>query len=162
MIYIQLILGSLEEPDGPGEVFISYKSTDDQEQKKMADDLYLQLVQEGFSVFKDEKGTIDPADELSEEISAGIANCDIFLCILSKEYYKPGWCLKELTDAVSKKKKLFCICWGDDEIPENFKLLLEDTVYHKYNPQADNPEKEFEDCVENLMKFIKSEFSYTL
>ena len=156
--YIHLILGGLEEPDGPGElVFISYKWTDDRKQKKLADDLHGELKKKDITVFKDDE-VIYSGDQLSEKISTAIDNCKIFLCILSKEYYESIWCPKEFKYAFKEKKELFPICWGDNEIPREYVFMLGDQFRHNYNPQAVDPEEEFKRCTDSLMKFIQSEF----
>ena len=148
---------SLEEIDaqnGPNpKVFISYTWKD--VQKKLADNLYDRLIKKGIDAWKDDE-EMHPGVKLPKHIATAINNCDVFLCILSNEYYKSGWCPDEFDFAKSKGKKLFCIRWNDDEIPLEYEFQMGRSLYHKFNPQAVDPEGEVDKCMDQLMKFIQS------
>ena len=95
-----------------------------------------------------------PGDALPNELAKAINNCNLFVCVLSKEYFESKWCEKEIRYAQYVEKRLFPIHWGEDNLPDEFKLLPR----HDYNPKAKNSQEEFQICVEKLMNVIASEF----
>ena len=137
-------------------MFLSYRQID--KHKQFAQDLFDQLKQQNFGVWRDDNGT-QPGDSLPEKLSKAINKCDLFVCLLSKEYFDSEWCLKQIRFAQDTQKRLFAIHWGKDEIPDDFKFLLGDMLSHNYNPQADDSEKELQKCLEELISVITGELT---
>ncbi|HQT03915.1 MAG TPA: toll/interleukin-1 receptor domain-containing protein [Thiotrichales bacterium] len=77
-------------------IFISYKSED----ASVADKIKLMLDSFGFETFQD-KVNIEPSDQWQQAILCELMSCDMFLCVLSKNFLNSAFCLQE-TLAVSK------------------------------------------------------------
>ena len=150
MHILSVLDGNFETQNG--QVFISYTWKDDQ--KKLAGDLYGRLIKKGIDAWKDDE-RMHAGAKLPERIATAISDRNVFLCILSNEYYQSTWCSDEFQYAVTEKKKLFPIRWNGDEIPPEYKLRMGDILYHKFNPRAVDPEGEVDKCMDELMKFIQ-------
>ena len=105
----------------------------------------------------DEKD-MHPGDASPTELAEAINNCDLFVCVLSKEYVESKWCENEFDFALFSKKRLFPIHWGEDNLPAEFKFRFGDIIHYNYNPKAKNYQEELLTCVDKLMKFIACEF----
>ena len=139
-------------------VFISYRRRD--KQKLFAQDLFDQLKEQNVDVWMDNED-MHPGDALPKELAEAINNCDLFVCVLSKEYFESKWCEKEIRYAQYVEKRLFPIHWGEDNLPDEFQFLLGDIIRHNYNPKAKNYQEELLTCVDKLMNVIASEFICT-
>ena len=104
-------------------VFISYHQKD--KQKLFAQDLFHQLKQRNVDAWMDEKD-MHPGDALPTELAEAINNCDLFVCVLSKEYVESKWCENEFDFALFSKNRLFPIHWGEDNLPAEFKFCFGD------------------------------------
>ena len=133
-------------------VFVSYRRTG--EQKQFVKKFVEQLMQQKFNVWLDDNAMF-PGDMITTEISHAIKKSDIFVCLLSKEFFESEWCPKELNFATFKRKKVFPIWWNNDVLPDTFEFKHGDEMLYSYNSQADNPEEELKKCVIAFMKLFK-------
>ena len=99
-----------------------------------------------------------PGDALPNELAEAINESDLFICVLSEEYFESKWCPKEIRYGQYVEKRLFPIHWGEDTLPDEFQFLLGNILRHNYNPKAKNFQEEFQICVDKLMNVIASEF----
>ena len=111
-------------------------------------------MQQKFNVWLDDNAMF-PGDMITTEISHAIKKSDIFVCLLSKEFFESEWCPKELNFATFKRKKVFPIWWNNDVLPDTFEFKHGDEMLYSYNSQADNPEEELKKCVIAFMKLFK-------
>ena len=119
-----------------------------------AQDLLHQLKQRKVDAWMDERDMY-PGDALPTELTEAINNCDLFVCVLSKEYFESEWCPLEISFAERVKKRLFPIHWGEDNLPD------EDIIRHNYNPESENYQEELQKCVDKVMEVIASELICT-
>ncbi|KAL8127969.1 disease resistance protein RML1B-like isoform X2 [Apium graveolens] len=92
---------SSSSPPKPWDVFLSFYGDDTR--KNFTSHLYAALDQAGILTFRD-----DPALKKGQDISSGlldaIRDSKMFVLIISENYARSPWCLKELVDILSCKK----------------------------------------------------------
>ncbi|XP_074380954.1 disease resistance protein Roq1-like [Apium graveolens] len=92
---------SSSSPPKAWDVFLSFYGDDTR--KNFTSHLYAALDQAGILTFRD-----DPALQKGQEISSGllhaIRDSKMFVLIISENYARSPWCLKELVDILSCKK----------------------------------------------------------
>ncbi|XP_074380950.1 disease resistance protein Roq1-like isoform X1 [Apium graveolens] len=92
---------SSSSPPKAWDVFLSFYGDDTR--KSFTSHLYAALDQAGILTFRD-----DPALQKGQEISSGlldaIRDSKMFVLIISENYARSPWCLKELVDILSCKK----------------------------------------------------------
>ncbi|KAL8127601.1 hypothetical protein AgCh_014487 [Apium graveolens] len=92
---------SSSSPPKAWDVFLSFCGDDTR--KNFTSHLYAALDQAGIVTFRD-----DPAIKKGQEISSGlldaIRDSKMFVLIISENYARSPWCLKELVDILSCKK----------------------------------------------------------
>ena len=96
-----------------------------------------------------------PGANLTPEIMSSIESSDLFLCVLSTDYFDSEWCINELNHAIKHGKKLFPIEWvGKFSLPTKFELQLKDKLRYKYDPEAINENAETRKCVNEVISVI--------
>ena len=79
----------------PKEVFISYKW------EQIAIDFVAVLNHElevnGFSVWRDSDGGIEPGSYMAAEICKGVDECKTFIPVVTKKYCDSKWCMDEVS-----------------------------------------------------------------
>ena len=134
-------------------VFISYRQLD--EQKEFTQKFVQQLEERNITVWIDDDD-MAAGDDLAQKISDGIIKSDIFVCVLSAEFFESDYCPNELDFAHNAKKRLFPIMWNDSSLPDRFKLRYDGVRRHDYNSQVDNPDEELKKCVDEFMRMVDS------
>ena len=96
-----------------------------------------------------------PGANLTPEILSSIESSDLFLCVLSTDYFDSEWCKNELKHAIKHGKKLFPIEWvGKFFLPTKFESQLKDILRRKYHPKAINEKAETRKCVNEVISVI--------
>ena len=80
------------------------------------------LQRDGYRVWYDEG--IHPGSEWDEYIARYVANCTLFLALLSDEYLKSSNCKDELNYARNKEKNRVLIYLNDIDLPAGMELRL--------------------------------------
>jgi hypothetical protein len=88
----------------PGRIFINHTGQDSGA-RILAEMIWRDLVQEGYRCFFDAT-SLEVGVMWKRSIEMHIQACDIFLCIVSKEWYFRHWCLRELNIACESKCKI--------------------------------------------------------
>lgn len=76
------------------DVFLSFRGCDTR--KGFTDHLYKGLKDAGFHVFRDDE-SIPAGERIGNNLEKAIGNCRIAIPIISENYVKSKWCLRELT-----------------------------------------------------------------
>ncbi|RXH81128.1 hypothetical protein DVH24_005042 [Malus domestica] len=79
------------------EVFVSFRGLDTR--KTFTDHLYKALVRDGIHTFRDEE-KLESGKPISKELARAIAESQIFVVVLSRNYATSTWCLDELANMV--------------------------------------------------------------
>ena len=99
-----------------------------------------------------------PGANLTPEIMSSIESSDLFLCVLSTDYFQSEWCEEELRHALEHGKKLFPIEWvGQFSLPSEFdndESQLKGMLRHKYDPEAINDNAETRKCMNEVISVI--------
>ena len=133
-------------------VFVSYRQVG--EQKVFAKKFVEQLKERNISAWID-VDCIAVGDKLVPAITEAINKSDIFVCVLSDEFFASKYCQNEFDFADNAKKRLFPIKWNDSSFPDEYRFTFDRILHHTYNPQ-ENPDAELQKCVEEFMKLAKS------
>jgi hypothetical protein len=88
----------------PGRIFINHTGQDSGA-RILAEMIWRDLRQEGYSCFFDAK-SLNVGDKFEKCIEMHVQACDIFLCIVSEEWYYRHWCMRELNIACESKRKI--------------------------------------------------------
>ena len=98
---------------------------------------------------------MNPGADLTAEILSGVESSDLFLCVLSTDYFQSENCKMELQHALQHGKKLFPIEWvGRFSLPREFESSLKGMLRHKYDPEAINEKAEERKCVNKVIAVI--------
>jgi hypothetical protein len=87
-----------------GRIFINHTGQDSGA-RILTEMIWRDLVQEGYRCFFDAK-SLEVGVMWKKCIEMHIQACDIFLCIVSKEWYYRHWCMRELNIACESKCKI--------------------------------------------------------
>ena len=105
-------------------------------------------------MWKDER-VLEPGAKLTPEMLSGIESSDLFLCVLSTDYFQSEKCKMELRHALKHEKKFFPIEWvGRFSLSHEFESSLKDMLRHKYDPEAINEKAEERKCVNKVIAVI--------
>ena len=137
--------------------------------------LHGHLENKGIRAWKDDEVMV-AGDPLTVKIREGIEQCDLFVCLMSPNYFKSEWCKGEFELAKQENKSLFPIQWEDRngfsdgdsfkfEYPEDVLQKFEDLrgkglsangnpLRHIYYDNDLNKNYEKAQCIIELMKFI--------
>ena len=154
-----------ESTDGPENkfwVFISYTRREGEEHKKRVERLYQLLTEaRNLHVFKDDHEVV-AGEELTPRLKEEIRKCDLFVSMLSKQYFDSKWCRDELEEALKKKKQVTPVVFDYDGFRyEDFKYPeslsekyseLNDKLRQKFDCEESNQE---EKCTEKILQFIE-------
>lgn len=80
------------------DVFLSFRGDDTR--TSFTDHLYNGLEAAGFHVFRD-NDALQPGEKIGKELVQAIRNCRIAIPIISENYAKSRWCLRELTEIMN-------------------------------------------------------------
>ena len=130
-------------------VFVSYRQVG--EQKVFAKKFVEQLKERDISAWID----VDCIAVGDKAITEAINKSDIFVCVLSDEFFASEYCRNEFDFAHNAKKRLFPIKWNDNSFPEEYWSPFDSILHHTYNPQA-NPDAELQKCVDEFVRIVYS------
>ena len=109
-------------------------------------------------MWKDDEGGINPGANLTTKMKSGIESSDLFVCVLSTDYFQSDKCLLELRHALEREKKFFPIEWvGRFCLPPEFdndENPLKGMLRHRYDPEAINENTEARICVNQITAII--------
>ena len=134
-------------------VFISYRRLG--EQKEFTEKFVKQLEERNVTVWIDDRG-IAVGEKVDPTIAKGINESDIFVCVLSDEFFASDYCQNELGFAHNLKKRVFPIRWNNSSLQPEFQLPFGRILRHTYNPQAESPDAELQKCVDEFMRMVDS------
>lgn len=109
-------------------IFISYQTTDKQIAGRIRDILAIYGV-DSFLAHED----IYVSEEWRLKILEEIRKADIFICLLSKNYYKSHWCIQESGIAIFRSDMTVIPLSVDDSIPQGFISNLQSV---RINPET--------------------------
>lgn len=99
-------------------IFVSYSHRNKDDALAIVE----RLQRDGYRVWYDEG--IHPGSEWDEYIARYVANCTLFLALLSDDYLKSSNCKDELNYARNKEKNRVLIYLNDIELPAGMELRL--------------------------------------
>ena len=108
-------------------------------------------------MWKDDEGGVDPGEIITPEMKSGIESSDLFLCVLSTDYFQSENCKIELRHASELRKTFFPIEWvgrSRFSLPPEFQSVLGNMLRHKYDPEAINENAEARKCVNKVIAAI--------
>ncbi len=99
-------------------IFVSYSHKNRDEALSIVE----RLQEDGYRVWYDEG--IHPGSEWDEYIARYVANCSLFLALLSDEYLQSSNCKDELNHARNKEKNRVLVYLKDIDLPAGMELRL--------------------------------------
>lgn len=109
----------MKDPKPSMRFFITHAHTDNAFAQQFADDLRKVGLDGFFDIY-----SIRPGDNIPVSISKGLAECDIYLPILSNAALDSSWCEEEITTAITLSKRR-----DRQDRPRIIPLLIEDCQY---------------------------------
>jgi len=99
-------------------IFISYAHSDSDEVMRIITDMHSR----GFRLWYDEG--IDAGEEWQESIASHLVDSDLIICFISNSYTASENCRKELSYALSKKKKIISVFLEETQLSPGLELQL--------------------------------------
>lgn len=113
-------------------VFISYSSKD----SKIVDELVAMLQEAGISYWKAPE-MIPAGSNYAREIPRAIAECQVFLLVISPYSQESIWVEKEIDCAINDRKTIVPLKLTEDDLSDMFRFYLNNvqTISYAENPQ---------------------------
>lgn len=108
-------------------VFVSYSSKD----RKFVNNIVKMLTDMGISCWKAPEN-IPAGSSYAREIPKAIANCEVFLLMLSKTSQDSIWVEKEIDNAISNRKNIIPLQLDDEPLNDAFRFYLNNVQMISY------------------------------
>ncbi|KAL3742305.1 hypothetical protein ACJRO7_017740 [Eucalyptus globulus] len=125
------------------DVFLSFRGDDTR--TGFTDHLYNGLEAVGFHVFRDDE-TLRAGEKIEKELVQAIRSCRIVIPIISKNYAKSRWCLRELTETMNchdkHNKRVFPVFYKVDvlDLRGPSGRFADDLSEHKATCREESPQ----------------------
>ena len=139
------------------DAFISYASTEGRFIKRF----FVPAVEEnhGVKVWVADRDSV-PGGSIAENVAHAIGSCRKTVLILSRRYFKEGWCDYEMNlarmEAIETHRKLFIIVLFEDlaakEIPQEYQRLLKSEEFLEYPTDSQYNETFWEALCSAILK----------
>jgi TIR domain len=125
-----------DDPFGPraslskGRVFVN-RTGQDGIAAMLAENVSQKLKERGYRLFYDEE-TLQPGDLQKISIESHVRASDVFLCIVSKEWYFRYWCMHELNLAFESNCRIIPIFTECGKVDYNNSMIFKGEFYKRH------------------------------